>query len=95
MANTHYQQHKRRLYTWTSLDGQYQNQIDYILCSQGRRNSIQSAEIRLRDDYGSEHVFLIGKFILKLKKVGETTKGYNLNQIPHGYTVEVTNDSRD
>ena len=26
--------HKRRLYTWTSPDGQYQNQIDYILCSQ-------------------------------------------------------------
>ena len=27
------QQHKRKLYTWISLDGQYQNQIDYILCS--------------------------------------------------------------
>ena len=26
-------QHKRRLYTWTSPDGQHQNQIDYILCS--------------------------------------------------------------
>ena len=31
MANTLFQQHKRRLYTWTSPDGQYQNQIDYIL----------------------------------------------------------------
>ena len=28
------QQHKRRLYTWTSPDSQHQNQIDYILCSQ-------------------------------------------------------------
>ena len=28
-----FQQHKRRLYTWTSPDGQHQNQIDYILCS--------------------------------------------------------------
>ena len=35
IANTLFQQHKRRLYTWTSPDGQYQNQIDYILCSQG------------------------------------------------------------
>ena len=32
-ANTLFQQHKRRLCTWTSPDGQYQNQIDYILCS--------------------------------------------------------------
>ena len=34
IANTFFQQHKRRLYTWTSPDGQHQNQIDYILCSQ-------------------------------------------------------------
>jgi len=33
IANTLFQQHKRRLYTWTSPDGQYQNQTDYILCS--------------------------------------------------------------
>ena len=33
IANTLFQQHKRQLYTWTSPDGQYQNQIDYILCS--------------------------------------------------------------
>ena len=34
MANTLFQKHKRRLYTWTSLDGQHRNQIDYVLCSQ-------------------------------------------------------------
>ena len=34
LANTLFQQRKRRLYTWTSLDGQYQNQIDNIFCSQ-------------------------------------------------------------
>ena len=34
IANILFQQHKRRLYTWTSPDGQHQNQIDYILCSQ-------------------------------------------------------------
>ena len=42
IANTLLQQHKRRLYTWTSPDGQHQNQTDYILCSQRRRCSIQS-----------------------------------------------------
>ena len=34
MANTLFQHHERSLYTGTSPDGQYQNQIDYILCSQ-------------------------------------------------------------
>ena len=33
IANTLFQQHKTRLYTWTSPDGQHWNQIDYILCS--------------------------------------------------------------
>ena len=33
IANTLFQQHKRNLHTWSSPDGQYQNQIDYILCS--------------------------------------------------------------
>ena len=32
IANTLFQQHKRRLYTWISPDGQHRNQIDYILC---------------------------------------------------------------
>ena len=31
IANTLFQQHKRRLYTWTSPDGQHQTQIDYSL----------------------------------------------------------------
>ena len=39
IENTLFQQHKRRLYTWTSPDGQHQNQIDYIICSQRWRSS--------------------------------------------------------
>ena len=65
IANTLFQKHKRRLYTWTSLDSQHQNQIDYILCSQRWRISIQSAKIRLGDDSGSDHELLIAKFRLK------------------------------
>ena len=34
IANTLFQQHKRRLYTGTSPDGQHRNQTGYILCSQ-------------------------------------------------------------
>ena len=92
IANTHFQQHKRRLYTWTSPDGQYQNQSDCILCSQ-RWGSVQSAKTRLGADCGSDHELLIAKFRLKLKKVGKTTRPfrYDLNQIPKDYTVEVGN----
>ena len=43
IANTLFQQHKRICYTWISQDGQQQNQIDYILCSQRWKSSIQSA----------------------------------------------------
>ena len=45
IANTLFQQHKRGLYTWTSPDGQYQNQTDYILYSQRQRSSIHSAKM--------------------------------------------------
>ena len=93
IANTLFQQRKRRLYTWTSPDGQHQNQTDYILCSQRWRSSIQSAKTRPGADCGSDHELLITRFRLKLKKVGKTTRPfrYDLNQIPYGYTVEVRN----
>ena len=93
IVNTLFQQHKRRLYTWTSPDGQQWNQTDYILCSQIYRNSIQSAKTRPGADCGSDHELLITKFRLILKKVRKTTRPfrYDLNQIPYKYTVEVTN----
>ena len=40
IAHTFFQQHKRRLYTWISADGQHWNQIDYILGSQRWRSSV-------------------------------------------------------
>ena len=76
IANTIFQKHKRRLYTRTSPDGQHRNHIDYILCSQRWRSSIQSAKTKLVVDCGSDHEFLIAKFIVKLKKVGKTTRPF-------------------
>ena len=96
IANTFFQQHKRQLYTWTSPwmspDGQYQNQFDYILCSQRWRSSTQSTK-QDQELTSSNHELLIAKFRLKLKKVGKTTRpfGYDLNQMPYEYTVEVRN----
>ena len=57
------------------------------------RSSTESAKRRLGTDCGSDHEFLIAKFRLKLKKVRKTTRTfrYDLNQIPHDYTVEAMN----
>jgi len=72
---------------------QYQNQIDYILCSQRWRRCIQLAKTGPGADCGSDHLLLIAKFSLKLKKVGKTTRParYDLNLISHEYSVEVMN----
>uniref|UniRef100_A0A8D2ISM3 Reverse transcriptase domain-containing protein n=1 Tax=Varanus komodoensis TaxID=61221 RepID=A0A8D2ISM3_VARKO len=96
IANTLFQQPKRRVglvYTWTSPDGQHRNQIDYVLCSQRWRSSIQSVKTRSGADCGSDHELLVAKFRLKLKKVGKSTRPlrYDLNHIPEEYTAEVTN----
>ena len=74
IANTLFQQHRKWLYTWTSPNGQYWNQIDYILCRQRWKSCTQSAKTRAGADCGSDHQLLIEKFRLKLKKVGKTTR---------------------
>ena len=75
IANTLFQTQEKTL-QWTSPDGQHQNQIYYILCSQRWRRSIQSAKTRLGADCGSDHELLIAKFRLKLKKVEKTTRPF-------------------
>ena len=87
IVNTLFQQQKRRLYTWTSLDGQHRN----LLCSQRWKSSIQSAKTRPGADYGSDHEPLIAKFRFKLKKIGEATRPSKSHII---YTVEVINRFR-
>ena len=82
--------------TWTLPDGKCQNHIDYILWSWRWRSYIQSAKTRPGADCGSDYEFLIAKFRLKLKKVGNSKRPfrYDLNQIPYDYSVEVTNRSK-
>ena len=54
----------KSLFQHQSSNGQYQNQIDYILFSWRWRSSIQSAKARLEVDHGSDHELLIEKFQL-------------------------------
>ena len=81
IANTLFQLHKRWLYTWTSPDGQYWNQIDYILCSQMWKSCMQRAEKKPGAECSSDHQLFIAKFRLQLNKVEKTTRPfrYDLN----------------
>ena len=82
--------HKRWLYTWTSPDGQYRNQIDYFFAAKdGEFFSIQLAKTRPGADCGLDHDLLTAKFRLKWKNIGKTTRlfRYDLNQIPYNYTL--------
>ena len=66
IANTLFQQHKTLHMDIT--DGQHWNQIDYILCSQRWRISIQSAKTRPGADCGSDHELSIAKSDLNWRK---------------------------
>ena len=91
IANTLFQQHKRRLHMditkWSILKS------DWLYSLQPKMEKLYtiSKKKRLGADTGSDHLLL--KFRFKLKKVGKTTRPFrhDLNQIPYDYTVEVTN----
>ena len=91
IANTLFQQHKRQIYTWTSADCQYPNQTNCIFCSRRWRSSMKSAKTSPGADCGSDHELLTAKFMLNLKKVGNTTRPfrYDINQILKDDTVKV------
>ena len=76
-----------------SLQSKGLSRVDYILCSQRWRSSIQLAKTGPGADCGSDHKLLIAKFRLKLEKVEKTTRlfRYDVNQIPYDYTVDVRN----
>ncbi|XP_064131955.1 sorting nexin-24 isoform X1 [Loxodonta africana] len=85
IANTFFHQHKRRLYTWTSLDGTYRNQIDYICGQRQWKRSILSVRS------GTDHQLLICKFKLKLKKISPQEPNYELEYIPPEFRDHLKN----
>ena len=94
IANTLFQQHKRSLYTWTSLDGQHRTQIDYILYSQRWRSSIQSTKKDQKLTVAQIMNSLLPNSDLnwrKQRKPLDDSGMTDLNQIPYDYTVEVRN----
>jgi exonuclease III len=91
LANTYFEQPERRLYTWTSPDGQYRNQIDYIFDGRRWRSAFQSVESRPDANCGSDHKLLTAKVRIKLKNSQLTEKGWRLDikNIPEEYKTEI------
>ena len=91
IANTLFQQHKRRLnharYQTVNIEIRL---IIFFATKDGE--ALYSKQKQDQEVTGSDHELLIAKFRLKWKKVGKTTRPfrYDLNQIPYDYTVEVT-----
>ncbi len=97
ISNTWFQQPKRKLYTWTSPDGQYRNQIDYILVRKRWQSAVKSANTLPGADCGTDHELLVAVIHIKLRKVKKQDRvnKYSLNEIPERYTIEVKNSFAD
>lgn len=71
ISNSFFQHHPRRLYTWTSPDGNYRNQIDYIMIGSRWKSFIRNVHTLPGADCGSDYQLLIAKVQLKLKATGK------------------------
>jgi len=67
IANSLFKNHPRRIYTWTSPDGNYRNQIDYIMIGSRWETSIRNSHTLPGADCGSDHQLVIAKLQLKLR----------------------------
>ena len=98
ITNTMFMNHKRRLYTWTSPDGDTKDQIDYILVNSRWRTSVSATRTLLGADCGSDHEMLMCEFKSRLKCFKKSPKPirYDLEEIPLNifYKIEIKNRSR-
>ena len=89
IANTLFQQHRRRLYTWTSPDVNTEIRL-IILFAAKDGEALYSQQ---KQDWGLTVAQIMNSLLEKEKEVGKTIRPfkYDLNQIPYNFTVEVTN----
>lgn len=97
ILNTLFKQHPRKLYTWSSPDQRYRNQIDYILVQKRWRSSFNCAKTYpgadRRRQRGTDHQFLVSTMRMKLRRVKKPRKPvrFDFSKIDDMYRVEVKN----
>ena len=69
ITNTWFQEHLRRLWTWQTPDDNIKNQIDCVTISKRFRNAVHQSKTYPGADCGSDHVPIICKLLIKLKRI--------------------------
>ena len=72
IANSFFKKNKNRYWTWESPNGEYKNQIDYIMCSE--KSTVEDCEVIPKVDIGSDHRMVraklrIDKRLIRLKHI--------------------------
>ena len=98
ILNTTVNQHKRRLYTWKSLEDLFRNQIEYICINQRFRNSVKNCKTLSGADCNSDHILLVMQMICKLKKIKSRNRRRRpnisallQNQLASEFKIEIKN----
>uniref|UniRef100_A0A671PJN9 Endonuclease/exonuclease/phosphatase domain-containing protein n=1 Tax=Sinocyclocheilus anshuiensis TaxID=1608454 RepID=A0A671PJN9_9TELE len=93
ITNTGFKQPKRHLYTWLAPDGIHRNQIDYILCSQKRKNPVLIAKTFPEADCMTDHQLLVMKAKLRWDRIkwDIATPRFLVDKMSPLYAIEVKN----
>ena len=93
IANTLFKQHRRRLYTWTSPDGNTRNQIDYFCIDERWKTSVVNTKTLPGADCGSDHELLVMSMRVKIKKTKAAKHPirYDMIHIPEQFNVDIKN----
>jgi hypothetical protein len=93
VSNTWFQLLKRRLYTWTSPDGNSRNQIDYFLIKKRWHSSVCATKTLPGADCGTDHELLMATIKVKLKRIkkGIRDTKYDVTKITEDYQLDIQN----
>ena len=69
IMNTWFEHHMKNLCTWKSPGDTCRNQIDYIMINERFRNAIAGVRTYPGEDCDSDHILLMGKLRINLKKL--------------------------
>lgn len=79
VTNTWFQQKVRAQHTWKSPDGVTKNQIDYVLVDKRFRNGVQNSKARPGADCESDHIPVIIRMQIRLRRVKRTKRSVKWN----------------